>query len=563
MNRSTNTARVSAWDWRLILAAVVVFAAALNRTNAAPSEAIRTIALTGQQAPDAPTGAQFQYFVLPQLNNAGDTAFQAGLVGGGVDDTNAAGIWSDSSGSWRVIARQGSHAPGTPEGVRFGDPVGPFNVFLSLALNDAGQTAFLSRLIGSGALLDEGIWIEGASGPELIAREGGRAPGTPDGVTLRTLDSYSISLNNAGQIAFGSFLSGDSVNSSNAQVIWSGDADTLRPVARTGSHAPGTPAGVNFESFALYSRIGLDDAGQTAFLGYLTGTGVNDTNQSGIWMERAGNLTLVARSGDPAANGPGATNFAGFYPPIVNEAGQLAFQAGLSGRITSLNDRGIWSGAPDQLVLKAQKGMRAAGLPVGVNYSSFNEYELLLNDAGRIAFTGYVTGLGINDSNAEGLWAETSNGLHLIARRSDHAPGTPDGVRFGEPGFWAFSLTGFNDAGQVAFVGTLDGPNVDFTNNVGIWATDQTGALRLIARSGDVLEVAPGDVRTVSFLFLASNSLNNLGQLIFEASFTDGTRGLFVSNHVAIPEPGSLLILACALTSMVVLRRNISARSCI
>jgi hypothetical protein len=115
------------------------------------------------------------------------------------------------------VARQGEHAPGTPDGVLFDhSSSGPLSVFISLALNDSGQTAFQARLIGSGALIDEGIWVESASGPQLAARVGGQAPGLPNGVTLRTLDSFSISLNDAGQIAFGSFLAGDGVNSSNA-----------------------------------------------------------------------------------------------------------------------------------------------------------------------------------------------------------------------------------------------------------------------------------------------------------------------------------------------------------
>ena len=59
-----------------------------------------------------------------------------------------------------------------------------------------------------------------------------------------------------------------------------------------------------------------------------------------------------------------------------------------------------------------------------------------------------------------------------------------------------------NDAGQTAFAARLTGSGVRFHNNSGIWATDRTGVLQLIARTGDPLEVAPGDFRTISVLSL-------------------------------------------------------------
>ena len=76
--------------------------------------------------------------------------------------------------------------------------------------------------------------------------------------------------------------------------------------------------------------------------------------------------------------------------------------------------------------------------------------------------------------------------------------------------------------------------------------------MQLIARRGDLLEVAPGDFRTISGLNLVNgfsldsgtgnsdgrpSGFNNLGQLAFQASFTDGSSGIFVSNLVAVPEP--------------------------
>ena len=58
--------------------------------------------------------------------------------------------------------------------------------------------------------------------------------------------------------------------------------------------------------------------------------------------------------------------------------------------------------------------------------------------------------------------------------------------------------------------------------------------------TGETIEVAPGDVRTIAGLSRFHRDLfNDRGDLGFGASFTDGTSGSFVSGRVAIPEPSS------------------------
>jgi len=70
----------------------------------------------------------------------------------------------------------------------------------------------------------------------------------------------------------------------------------LALVAREGNQAPGTPEGVFFRSL---STPALNNAGQTAFSGFLAGTGVDGSNDRGIWAEDLqGVLTLIARTGD-------------------------------------------------------------------------------------------------------------------------------------------------------------------------------------------------------------------------------------------------------------------------
>jgi hypothetical protein len=97
-----------------------------------------------------------------------------------------------------------------------------------------------------------------------------------------------------------------------------------------------------------------------------------------------------------------------------------------------------------------------------------------------------------------------------------------------------------NRFGQVAFPVLLVPQSGPSTNS--LWATDVDGNLTLIARVGGTIEVAPGDVRTISSVSMLTNhadddgrarSINDLGQIAFKAIFTDSTNGIFLSGAVA------------------------------
>ena len=212
--------------------------------------------------------------------------------------------------------------------------------------------------------------------------------------------------------------------------------------------------------------------------------------------------------------------------------------------------------------LVARRGSRAPGTPVGVNFGSEQIVTFdspVLNDSGKVAFRAVVSGPGVDESNDEGIWAGTVNDLKLVARAGSHAPGTPAGVNFETFFPWNGALQ-LNVRGQSVFTAFLMGDDVIFgQNSIGIWATDITGALHLIARTGDLLEVLPGDVRTILDLSFVNDGtgnsdgrasgINDRGQIVFWAKLAGGDEGIFVSNLVAVPEPGSLMLVAmCAAT---------------
>jgi len=531
-------------------AACVLAALPISAASQAADITYETRALTGTDGPLGPglgAGVIFSGFSISGFNNnlvlngAGQTAFFGSLTGPGVTiGENEFGIWSEGGGSGlALVARTGSQAPGTDAGVNF-------SRFGSFVLNATGQTAFSGVLTGTGVTSlenDNGIWSEGGgSGLALVARTGSQAPGTDAGVNF-SFFSFSPVLNGAGQTAFWGSLTGPGVTSeNNDNGIWSeGGGSGLALVARTGSQAPGTDAGVNFSGFSF---LVLNGAGQTAFRGFLTGSGVSNSNTVGIWSEGGGSgLALVARTGSQAPGMDAGVNFSGFGDPVLNGAGQTVFGGGLTGPgVDVSNDGGLWSeGGGSGLALIVRTGSQAPGTDAGVNFSGLG--DPILNGAGQTAFVGFLTGAGVDGSNESGIWSEGGgSGLALVARSGNQAPGTAAGVNFS-----FFNGLVLNGAGQTAFSGELTGAGVTLANDRGIWATDSTGHLYLIAREGDLFDVSNDplnpDPRTISFLSLRigsggedgkATSFNDADQLAFSARFTDGSEGIFVAT-IATP----------------------------
>ena len=550
-SRNTTPGKRTASRVTIVLVSVAP-AAFLMPQSASHAAAVRTVALSGQPATGTPAGVDYSgfgaHFVTtipaeifrgPVINDAGQVAFRANLAGAGVNSTNNQGIWSEGSGSLSLVARTGIAAPSAPDGVNFG--LNPALELFEPVINSAGQTAFYGGLTDGSV----GLWSEGSGSLALVARDGIHVPGTPDGVNhsfavLRDFFPDLPYLNDAGQTAFWANLTGSGVDNTNDWGVWSEGSGSLGLVARGGSPAPGTPEGVNYDSF--YYQTGFNDAGQTAFFAFVTGAGVDPSNDQGIWSEGSGSLGLVARSGAPAPGTPSGVTFREFLflstaPVAFNNAGQTAFRAWLTGDgVDDSNEVGIWSEGSGSLELVARQGSPAPGTPGGVNFGGFGAW-FVLNDAGQTAFRANLTGAGVDFTNNRGVWVEGADGLELVARTGSTAPGTPSGVNFS-----GLSRPTLNEAGQVAFRGDLTGTGVNSTNNLGIWATDQTGALQLIARKGNQLEVTPGVFRTISDLGFVTDSgnsdgrasaFNNLGQLVFWARFTNNSQGVFVSSLVA------------------------------
>ncbi len=524
---------------RISVLCVVSIAMTLGTAASAAVAAVpmRTVALSGRPAPGTGAGISFSGFELPAIDASGQAAFGASLTGLFVPAFSDSGIWSEGAGALTLVAREGGAAPGTPNGVRFSE----FD-FDSLVFNGAGQTAFAASLAGSGVddSNDGGIWSEGGGALARVAREGSAVPGALAGVTYLDLGFDSLVFNDAGQTAFAALIFRSDLGLDRRCIFSEGSGD-LKAIACEGNPAPGTEFGVSFSNFGSPM---LNGAGGTAFSAFLTGPGVNASNNTGIWIEsppeESTGLTLIAREGGPAPGTAEEVRFSSITSPVLNDAGQTAFRAFLTGAgVNDTNDRGIWSQGPGVLTLIAREGTPAPG--TAADFLSLG--APVLNGAGQTAFRATLFGTDQPDTNS-GIWSEGRGALTLLAFGANPAPGTPAGVQFLD-----FDPPVLNGAGRTAFFASLRGSAVTAgINDKAIFAeVGEDGALVLVARTGETLEVAPGDVRQISNLgFIGGGGLedgrqaafNDAGQLAFRAEFIDGSEGIFITLDPDLDDDG-------------------------
>ena len=500
----------------------------------------RTVALSGDPAPGTESGVTFVDFggfpsKPPAINYSGETTFVATTTDGQFN-TSREGIWSEGSGTLALAAFEDEHAAGTPADVTFSD-------FGRPAINAEGHIVFEAAVAGASVdanVNKKGTWTHDLTSQNLVVREGDPAPGMATGVNFNLLYPLSLEadpvLNDATETAFYATLVGADGTSLGDVGLWSNVGGSPALIAQEGDQAPGTPAGVTFTILRrLDARPELNSSGQTAFFADLFDPDDLFDPQSGIWAGGPGSLVPVAYRGDPAPGLPAGTEFTGLGAPVMNDAGQIAFTA-FFGLADAGANTGIWSTGSGALALVARGGMAAPGMAAGVIFDDIVDSDVhVINGAGHTAFPALLSGSGIDGSNNRSLWSEGSGSLKLVAREGTQAPGTESGVVFAEGTAFQPSING---AGQVAFFGILSGPSVDSGNQLGVWAEDSAGVLTLVVREGQLMEVAPGDFRTVAFLDMIAGSggedgkatsFNDLGQLAFLAEFTDGSAGIFVA----------------------------------
>ncbi len=541
-------------------------------TTVQAAQPIKTVVLTGTQAPGENVGVHFDQFFGYEINNTGQVVFGGDLKS---HLLSPLGIWAKIGDTIIPIAKEERQAPGMPMGVNFASlqlqaDSGPF-------IDDLNQISFGGVLTtGFGVTESDrrGIWFGTASSLLPLYRSGTHAPGTPSEALFSGFSA--LAMNSAGSVAFVADLQvgAGGVDDANDRGIWLDDSSAgLGLIAREGSRPAGMSGRRFFESsqsLQPFSSIRISDDGKVAFLGKLS------DEANGLWVGNSIGLDLVALGGEQAPDVPAGAIFV--KDAIlgneqrkfgISPIGNLGFSSRLmegSGGVTSDNWHGLWARISDDVLLVAREGSQAPGLAKRVvySYSGSNPFDTAsINDSGDLVFKAHVAGPGVTFSNDSAIWTGTLGNLLPVAQEGSYATGAPANFVFPD-----FSTTRprINSLGQFAFAAAAEEVDTGVTRD-GLWFYDPSAGLRLVAREGGQIEVAPGDLRTISTVggsfddaWAGQRNLSDSGELLFSARFTDGSQGLFTFT-APMTEPmtetsSTTLLLVCALVPLAALRRS-------
>ena len=212
----------------------------------------------------------------------------------------------------------------------------------------------------------------------------------------------------------------------------------------------------------------INNLGQVAFEAEMSG-GPADF---GIFRGEGGNLLPIFVANQIA---PGGATFEDFGNPVINVHGRVAAVASLTHSASHL---GLFVGDGTQALAVALDGQPA---PKGGNYDSRAGFSqpLRLNDRGEVAFH---VGLAGGTSN-QGIFRGNGEHTTTVALQGATAPGTTGT-------FQSFHDIRLANDGRVAFVASLavGVGGVDFTNNMGIWIGTSDEDLQLVVRTGEVID---------------------------------------------------------------------------
>jgi hypothetical protein len=501
--------------------------------NANLNTSVRGIAATGQQAAGVAGGVQFAGFPFGSIhmNDVGEVTFEATLTGPGVTFSNRNGIWRTTDSQLQLLHRAEGYVD-------------------RIVVNDKGDLAYIDDAVPTA---NSGVYAQrGQAGVELIATvaELRTASGFPASWPEYNGLINMLGIDSAGRVAVMTRWDqeiGFGIRPIEAMLA-EDHAGNLVQVARIDRQVPGMPAGVFFD-FIHGTRMNseghlLVDADLRIGGGYAATVLVSRT--PGVFEQ-------VVQVGDPAADMPGYTYFSvggGLF-----EGGWVVFYGQAVDSPRANYRRGIWIKQLDsdpRLFVAQGDLLPGLGEPAQYLYGSVQ-----VNSSGEVALWARFQSLA-SGNESTGLWLQNDDGLELLVKNGDPAPGRPVGEVISrlDENYYTSSLLG--DDGRLAIRASIQTANFTFLG--ALWAQSMSGELQLIAAEGQLVDVDPGpgaDLRVIDQL-ISVDSFNGRGQLAFTASFTDGTRAILASDLVAIPEPTTLGL--AWLFGMVGLRRRVPTR---
>ncbi len=503
-----------------------------------------------------PSGAVWVSFGVPSVNDAGQAVVKAVYKVGTVSTTAILAFDVANTATMKVIAKNRDAAPGIPNAV--------MSTLKEPLMGPDGSVAWVATLANApattGAVLpanNTAIFLDedgaGVIAADMVARKGGVATGA---AIWKSFTSVALGAN---ALAFTGVMEsktagvspgpgGATTLTDSGMWVYDRTTSTLALALREGDPLFDSTVKV---IAALTARTGSAGQGRGVESGGILGiTKVRVTlanNRQTIWDVAAdGGLSPLYSEGGLAV-GYGATDtWKSFGLPTQNSPSAATAFLGTvkpvpGGAATAANNVAIFaeddSSYAASLVVK--KGDVATGVQDGI-FSAFLDPVSASNQS--VAFKGTLkTVPGVTATDNEGLWmSDATNGLSLVAREGAQPAEAVAGAKWK-----AFTSLALPEGRGPLFVASMHskigttspGPGgITTATDMGLWATDSSGSLRLLLQEGDAI----GPITVKTFTVLSSvtgspaqtRSFNSGGSVIVRFIDTLNAQHLL---HIAVP----------------------------
>ncbi len=385
------------------------------------------------------------------LNSEGQVAFVTDVRNNGFEQGEGAYL-ADQAGV-KTIVRVDHPAPGAN---------GYFERFYDfVALNSTSQVfeANLKNTL-NGANDNSGIFSISSAGLTQIARAG--AP-PPEGGVFRSFQGTPVAVNRVGQVAF---KASTTTHLTGTVYLWT--AGKLKQLAFAGQAMP--EGGGTFNQF---TDLALNDNGQVAFSCLLVSTSIY-----GVYLADGNSVSLLAKGGQASPDNNGQILTFGATTPALNNKGEIAFVAMLSGTAGGNGDNlALFRADTNGLTQLARKGETVPGgngrfLDFGPGLA-----KAVINSNSAVAFIANITGSSGGTADNAAVYIVNGTNLIQVARKGQAAPD-------GNGTFASFGYPALNNRGQLAFTATLAGTKGGSSDNEGIFVTDPALRITQAVRSG-------------------------------------------------------------------------------
>lgn len=428
---------------------------------------ITPIASTGQAVPGM-TGVFYDEITTAAINNRGDIAFVASVVGARTGPV----LFLHSAGVVQPLVFSGTQVPG-PVFANFQD-------FLAVFLNENGEVAFTGKFRDT----ESGAFLYTVGMVQPIAVTNQDAPGT--GTQFRAAGAQSLS-NDGAIVVVGA------VRSSTIQTgLFLHQAGKLQQVFLGGQPIPG----VSNDRFLRFGNARqVDPTGTVVFEG-------SGLFSGGIFTISGTTLRTVIMS-NQTAPGTGSKRIVEFFPLTANLAGQCAFNAKLEQEQFALfrystGDRMLRSVVVSDQPVTGSFARRY--VPSGV---------VSMNTQGVIVFSGSTLTPG-----TAGVYQASSNTLTAVVTSQAKAPESR--LRLG-------SDMALNHRGAVAFAATAAG------NGAGFYLSQDASVQPLIVKGQAAPGAGEGRINDITNLEFDRTALTEQNELAMIADIDGGTttQGMF------------------------------------